>query len=393
MWAHHRTPNSAWSTAGSPPDERVARGIGDERARDLAVRRDLEHLGQELGRDDAADHAQDQERVAVERQPLGLRDQPPPVGPGDREQDDHRDDVLHRADRRPQRAVERDREDRLDQAAGDDVRGADREQHEAPEDPRVEDPGLQVAEHPRLHDPVAQRPPQARGGVVGGARVARGREHPQVARHRQREERRRPQNTGNTSGYAGTSAKAGNTSAPGGRIGAIGGVGGARRVARRQVRAPVGPCRGVVERPGQRLERVVEQRDDDLERLQGAARRPRHVDDQAAAPRRRPGRATGRRTASSGDRPRASPRRSPGPRTRAPPTSPAASRHGASGRCRRWSRRGGAPRRPRRAPPRSPSARREPPAARRRTRARPAGPPARRPTRPRASPRRFGRSR
>ena len=40
---------------------------------------------------------------------------------------------------------------------------------------------------------------------------------------------------------------------------------------------------GVVERAGERLERVVEDRDDRLERLQGALRAARQVDDQRPA--------------------------------------------------------------------------------------------------------------
>ena len=46
--------------------------VRDERAGDVAVCRDLEGLREQLGRDHAADHPEDEERVAVERQPGGL---------------------------------------------------------------------------------------------------------------------------------------------------------------------------------------------------------------------------------------------------------------------------------------------------------------------------------
>ena len=133
---------AASSAAGSPPASASPAALAMNAPGTVAVRRDLEHLGQQLGRDDPADHAQDQERVAVEREALGLRHQAPPVGPGDRRRGrSRRRRSASRVTADPQRAVERDRDDRLDQAAGDDVGRADREQHEAPEDPGVQQPG------------------------------------------------------------------------------------------------------------------------------------------------------------------------------------------------------------------------------------------------------------
>ena len=91
--------------------ERDRERVRDERAGDVAVRRDLEDLGEELGGDDAADHAEDDQRVPVEGQAARLRHEPTDIGPADRHEDDDRDDVLHRRDGGPQQAVERDRED------------------------------------------------------------------------------------------------------------------------------------------------------------------------------------------------------------------------------------------------------------------------------------------
>ncbi len=71
----------------APPQDREARPRGrrgerfrqrdgervrDEGARDVAVRRDLEDLREQLGRDHAADHPEDEQRVAVERQATRL---------------------------------------------------------------------------------------------------------------------------------------------------------------------------------------------------------------------------------------------------------------------------------------------------------------------------------
>ena len=128
-------------------------------------------------------------RVSVSRR------RPDDDAPPDREHDgdehDDRDDVLHRRDRHPQGAVERDLEDRLDEAAGDDVRRADREQDEAPEDREVHDARGQVTEHPRLHQAVADGPREPRQRPVRRRCVPGGREHPQVAGHREGEEDRR----------------------------------------------------------------------------------------------------------------------------------------------------------------------------------------------------------
>ena len=93
-------------------------------------------------------------RVAVVGQPTRLRDEPPEERPPDRDQHDHGDDVLHRADQRPEQAVERDRQDLLDDPARDDVDGADREEDEAPEDARVHQPRAPVLEHLGLDEGV-----------------------------------------------------------------------------------------------------------------------------------------------------------------------------------------------------------------------------------------------
>ncbi len=95
--------------------KRDGEGVGDERAFDVAVCSRLEGLGDQLGRDDPRDHAEDHESVAVERQPCRLDDQPPVIGDSDRDEDDHRHDVLHRVDRGPEQPIEGDRQNGLDE--------------------------------------------------------------------------------------------------------------------------------------------------------------------------------------------------------------------------------------------------------------------------------------
>ena len=96
--------------------ERHREGVRDEGPGHVTVASRLEGLREQLGRDHAADHREDHERVAVEGESLGLRDEPAHERPADRDEDDDRDDVLHRRDERPEQAVERDREDGLDDA-------------------------------------------------------------------------------------------------------------------------------------------------------------------------------------------------------------------------------------------------------------------------------------
>ncbi len=136
---------------------------------------------------------QDQQRVAVEREPGRLRDQAPEERPADRRKDDDGDHVLHGADGGPQETVERDGDDRLDDPAGHDVGGPDGQEHEAPEDPGVHDPGPRVLEHLRLDERVPDQAGEPRRDVrerAGTGGADRG-EHPQVARHREHEERGR----------------------------------------------------------------------------------------------------------------------------------------------------------------------------------------------------------
>ena len=198
MCDHHRIANSRL--------ERRRRERRPERDRDRRRRRrrragrrsaaNSNDSGEELREHDAADHRQDQQRVAVEGEPLRLRDEAPLERPGDRDEHDHRDDVLHRRDRRPDRAVER-RIDRIVSmsAAGDDVRGPDRQQDEAPEDARVHQPRPPVLEHLRLDEGVLDQALEPRRDLaerprLDGRRRRRG-EDPQVAGHREDEDHRR----------------------------------------------------------------------------------------------------------------------------------------------------------------------------------------------------------
>ena len=80
--------------AGEDPEREVLQRHGqrirDEGTRDRAVGGDLEDLREQLGRDDATDHPEDDQRVGVEGQPSRLGDEAPVERPADREQDDAR---------------------------------------------------------------------------------------------------------------------------------------------------------------------------------------------------------------------------------------------------------------------------------------------------------------
>ena len=95
--------------------------------------------------------------------------------------------------------------DRLDQAAGDDVRRCRSSAGRSPRRcPACRIAGPQVPEHPRLDDAVAERARRARAGWSVGRGGAGGREHPQVAGHREHEERRRaPEQRRRRAGRAG----------------------------------------------------------------------------------------------------------------------------------------------------------------------------------------------
>ena len=209
-----------------------------------------------------------------------------------------------------------DRQDRLDEPAGDDVGGPDRQQDEAPEDARVHQPGPPVLEHLRLDEGVLDQAREPPRDVAERARLhGRGRAPRRPAGggpSRGRRTRPRPRTAGRPAGRPGRRRRPGTSVV---LVGLDCGVGIADRVAAARRPWPRRPG-GVVERPGERLERVVEDRDDRLERLQRGLRAARQVDDQASGRgrRRRPG--SGRRSASWRGRRRASPRRGPGPRSR-----------------------------------------------------------------------------
>ena len=86
-------------------------------------------------------------------------------------------------------------QDRLDQAAGDDVGRPDRQQDEAPEDPACIRPARQVAEHPRLDDGVLDQAGEPRRDLAErsglGDRGRRRGEDAEVAGHLQHEDDRR----------------------------------------------------------------------------------------------------------------------------------------------------------------------------------------------------------
>ncbi len=165
--------------------------VRDEGARDVAMGGDLEELREQLGGDHPADHAEDDERVAVEGQAPRLEHEPPVVGPADRGQDDDRDHVLHRADQGPDDPVGGDLEDGLDDPAGDDVGGADGQQHEAPEDAGMHGGGTRVLEHLCLQERVFDEADHARRDMGERPRRPRDREDPKMSGHGEDEEERR----------------------------------------------------------------------------------------------------------------------------------------------------------------------------------------------------------
>ena len=171
--------------------KRRREGDRNERARLVAIAGELEDLGEQLRRDERPDHREDHQRVAVQREPGRLRDEPPLKGPGDRREHDHRDDVLHGGYRRPDHAAERCLQNRLDESARRDVGRPDREQDEAPEDAGVHEAGAEVAEHPRLDDRVLDESGKPGGNVRQRIRGPDRGEDPEVARHHEQEDRQR----------------------------------------------------------------------------------------------------------------------------------------------------------------------------------------------------------
>ncbi len=73
MWAHQRTRTRLEGRLRERRCSGTASAFETNAPGIVAVRRDLEDLGEQLGRDDAADHPEDDERVPVERQPRRLR--------------------------------------------------------------------------------------------------------------------------------------------------------------------------------------------------------------------------------------------------------------------------------------------------------------------------------
>ena len=257
---------------GPERSERDGQGVGDERSGHIAVGRGLERLGQQLGRDDAADHRQDQQPRAAQRQPCGPGHEPPEEGVGDRHEDDHRHHVLHRRDERPEDPVERPRDDRLDEPAGDDVGRADRQQDEAPEDREVHQPRPAVLEHPRLDQGVPDQAPRSARNVAeraGALGPDRGKD-PQVAGHDQSEDDDRAPEQREHERIAGNRGE---------RLEHVSRL--PRRAGRVASRRPR-PDRGRT--AGQRLEGMIQHRHDRLERLERSARAAGYVDDERPGP-------------------------------------------------------------------------------------------------------------
>ena len=142
--------------------QRDRQHVRHHRAGDVSEPGRLPDLGEELRGHDAADHREDEERVPGVGEARRPGDQPALECPGDRGQDRHGHEVLRERDERPQHAIERDREHRLDEPAGHDVGRADREQDEAPEDARMHERGARVLEHlalgQRIRDHAADPP-------------------------------------------------------------------------------------------------------------------------------------------------------------------------------------------------------------------------------------------
>ena len=168
-------------------------GVGREGARDVAVRRRLEGLGEELGRDDQEDHQQDEQPGPAQRQ-TGWPVEEPALGHvGERDVDADGHEVLDRDEQDPDRPVERARGDPLDEAAGDDIDVPDQQDrraedclHEAlcrgrggDDDERAL---LEQVQRPRALADEVRRRPQPRVPAHAAARQERDALRPEVPR-------------------------------------------------------------------------------------------------------------------------------------------------------------------------------------------------------------------
>ena len=100
----------------------------------IAVARDPERFGEQLGQDDGADQQQDRQSVARQRQPTRTQDQSARECPPHGEQHAQHQQVLDGQGDPPQPAVQRPGDHPVDQPERDAIRRADREDDEAPED-------------------------------------------------------------------------------------------------------------------------------------------------------------------------------------------------------------------------------------------------------------------
>ena len=99
MFAHQKTAKAASCASGARPLKMTLKRVGDHVPGRVGVAEAGEPggLGQQLGRDHAADEQQDGQRVARQRQPRRPEHQAPRQGPADAEQHAQRQEVLSRA--------------------------------------------------------------------------------------------------------------------------------------------------------------------------------------------------------------------------------------------------------------------------------------------------------
>ncbi len=231
----------------------------------------------------------------------------------------------------PDQPVKGPAEDRLYEAAGDDVRRPDRQDDETPEDPRVHEPGPAVTEHPGLEEGIANDRPRPDRELPQTARLdgVGHLEDSPVARHREHEHDRRAPEQGEDERIGRDLGErlehlpppcspAPAPPSPGDPVTVsqppVPPCGRSARPAAAAARWSNGPCR-----VSSACSRIGTTASNDSSAPRGL---PGQVDDERPVPHARRCRATGRPSGSTCGRPHASPRRCPGPRSRSRPRSP-----------------------------------------------------------------------
>ncbi len=175
----------AGERAGDRPDHR------SPRRRVLRRERRPGAFGEQVGDHQEGDQKQDQPGVPRQIEAFRTREGPSKDGQGDAREREDLEDVLHEGVAVTGRPGQK--HEARDQPFHHEGDGAHREDDEAAEDQDVEEAGVEVAEHPLLHEGVLERlddpRPDLREPVVSASRH----EDPDPPRHRIDEERDRQQ--------------------------------------------------------------------------------------------------------------------------------------------------------------------------------------------------------